>query len=679
MSFPSLQKLRNRHFFLIDLVLLPLVAVLAFALRLDATGMGRYGSAILLFIVLAVPIQLLVAYWLGLYRRFWRYASLDELLLIAVVTGLSTVVTAALLFGVAVPLTGISVPRSIPLINCVLAFLVMGGVRFAVRFEGQHRQRTQRRERRQSEKRVLIMGAGDAGSMVVQEMQANPHLGLVPVGYVDDDERKWGGQIRGVPVLGGRDRIPEFVGEHNAEEVVIAMPTAPGSTIRQIVAICDLANVPARTIPGMYDILSGQVSVSQIRNVEIEDLLRRNPVQIDAAAVEELLRGRRVLVTGAGGSIGSELCRQIARAQPECLVVLGHGENSIFHIVSELQESAKCELVSMVADIRDQGRLDRIVDQLRPELIFHAAAHKHVPLMEANVCEAVSNNVLGTRNLIRTAERSGVSHFILISTDKAVNPTSVMGATKRVAELLVYQAAQRDGVRFSAVRFGNVLGSRGSVVNTFKQQIAEGRTVTVTHPEMRRFFMTIPEAVQLVLQAAALGRGGEVFVLDMGEPVRIVDLATDLIRLSGLRPKVRAWDARGADEDQSGSRDRLDESSEDEIDWDIEVAFTGARQGEKLFEELFSDGEECHRTRHEKILVAENGQEVEAHSDLDEQVGRLAELAQKGDEEGVRRLLGEIVPDYRPAQETGAAEQNNRGLTIAGGQGAETANDSASA
>ncbi|MBN1661113.1 MAG: polysaccharide biosynthesis protein [Anaerolineae bacterium] len=631
--------LRNRHFFLLDLALLPAAVVLSFALRLDMDGMQHYAPAMLLFFALAVPVQLLIFRGLGLYRRFWRYASVDELLLIATAVALSTALTAALLFGLALPLTGIACPRSIPLINGLLVLLAAGGPRFAARFMGRHSQRRERSAHSPQEKPVLIVGAGDAGTMIVREVQANPQLGLVPVGFLDDDTAKHGVEIHGVPVLGGRAEIPAAVRERGAHEVIIAMPTASGHTIRQILDICRDAGVPARTVPGIYDILSGQASVSQIREVEIEDLLRREPVEIDLAEVHRLIRGRCVLVTGAGGSIGSELCRQILRAQPERLILLGHGENSIFSIHNELTripnpQSPIPNIVPLIADIRDRPLLDRIFAEHHPDLVFHAAAHKHVPLMEANLCEAVNNNILGTRCLVEAAERYGVSHFILISSDKAVNPTSVMGVTKRVAELLVHHAAQRTGACFAAVRFGNVLGSRGSVVHTFKSQIAAGRTLTVTHPDMRRFFMTIPEAVQLVLQAAALGHGSEVFVLDMGEPVRIVDLALDLVRLSGLTSRVRG--------------DRPAAEAGDDGNWDIEVVFTGIRPGEKLFEELFIPGEEYARTRHEKILVAQNGRSADAKASFPTQIDRLIALAQAGDEHQVRALLCQIVPEYTP-------------------------------
>ncbi|MBU0704773.1 MAG: polysaccharide biosynthesis protein [Chloroflexi bacterium] len=638
--------LRNRHFFLIDLVLLPAATVLAFALRLNTVDLQGYRPHILFFLALAVPVKLLTFRLLGLYRRYWRYASTDELVFISVAVGVSSAITAGLLFGLALPLTRVTgFPRSIPFIDGLLTLLAVGGPRFAVRLVMEQRRQRERCQRQcEIEKRVLVVGAGSAGAMIVKEMLSNPQLGLVPVGFVDDDLSKRGVQIHGVPVLGGCDRIPELVQVYagGVDEVIIAMPTAPGSVIREILNTCGLVSIPTRTIPGLYDIISGQVSVSQIRQVDIADLLRREPVRIDAAAVQAFIRGRRVLVTGGGGSIGSELCRQIARAEPAQLVLLGHGENSIFQIHAELETWATCELAPVIADVRDWRRLAQVFAGHRPELVFHAAAHKHVPLMELNLCDAVSNNVLGTRNLVQVAEETGVSCLILISTDKAVNPCSVMGVTKRVAELIVYQVAQRNRsqVCFAAVRFGNVLGSRGSVVNIFKRQIAQGGPVRVTHPDMRRYFMTIPEAVQLVLQAATLGRGGEVFVLDMGEPVRIVDLATDLIRLSGLQPRVRGWRRDG--EMGRGGEEELDHARDE-----IEVVFMGVRPGEKLFEELFLEEEKYSQTRHEKIFAAMNGhQTLDSNPGLDGQVDRLIELARVGDEAGVRRLLGEIVPEY---------------------------------
>ena len=627
--------IRNRHFFFIDLVLLPCMVVLAFALRLDAVGVQGHLAAVVLYIWISVPLKLLVFWRAGLYRRYWQYASLDELLLIAVATGVSVVLAAGLLFAVALPWSGIrGFPRSVPLIDGMLTLMAVGGPRFACRVVWQHRRRgRQRAKGAAAPERVLIVGAGNAGALIVKEMLDNPQVGLEPVGFVDDDPAKHGVRMLGLPVLCGRAGIPDLVLQYRVNQVIIAMPTAPGRAIREVLEICQQAGVPARIVPGMCDILAGQVSVSQARQVEIEDLLRREPVQIDAAAVERMLRGARVLVTGAGGSIGSELCRQIAACGPQAMVLVGHGENSIFDIANELRrrwpEVAICQAI---ADVRDEDRLAPLFRAHLPQIVFHAAAHKHVPLMEANPEEAATNNVLGTACLLRLCEAHGVDRFVLVSTDKVVRPSSVMGVTKRVAELLVQAAAHRSGRRYAAVRFGNVLGSRGSVVPFFRQQIAHGGPVTVTHPDVRRYFMTIPEAVQLVLQAAALEQGGEVFMLDMGEPVRIVDLAEDLIRLSGLRPHVRGEGPEG------GVRGR---------DWDVEIVFTGLRPGEKLFEELCVDGEEYASTPHEKVFMLRNGHAAPpCPVDLERAVGELADLCRHGDGDRVRAKLREIVPNY---------------------------------
>jgi FlaA1/EpsC-like NDP-sugar epimerase len=612
--------LRNRHFFLLDLTLLPTVAVLSFALRLDAAGMQSWTRAILVWILLSVPIKLLVFYWFGLYRQFWRYASVDELVLVALATAIGEIVTAALLFAVVLPLSGSSAfPRSIPFIDGLLTLLVVGGPRFAVRLAEQKRERDRRRGHWGPESPVLVMGAGSAGAMIVKEMRANPQLGLEPIGFLDDDANKHGVRISGVPVLGGRGDIPDLVEKYGAAEVIIAMPTAPGSAIREILTICSEAKIPARTIPGLYDILSGQVSVSQLRNVDIEDLLRRDPVQTDITAVSEMLRGCRVMVTGAGGSIGSELCRQIARCEPEALILVGHGENSIFSITNELKwQWPQLAIEQVIADVRDLDRLRQVFDTFQPDTVFHAAAHKHVPLMETNVADAVTNNVRGTINLLHLAESCRVGRFVFISTDKAVNPSSVMGATKRVAELLVQASAATSGLPYVSVRFGNVLGSRGSVVPLFRGQIARGGPITITHPDVRRYFMTIPEAVQLVLQAAALGQGGEVFVLDMGAPIRIEDLAKDLIELSGL-----------------------------ELGRDVDIVYTGLRPGEKLFEELSAAGEQYVPTRHEKIVRTQNGAGAPKQAqDLWDLVHELIRQAGQGDELQMRDTLRKIVPEY---------------------------------
>jgi len=467
----------------------------------------------------------------------------------------------------------------------------------------------------------LVAGAGDAGATIVREMHATPGIGLLPVGFVDDDAAKQGMRIHNVPVLGTRNDIPELVVRHGIEEVIIAMPAAPGRVIREFRAICERAGVRYRTIPGIYELLDGSVSVSRLRDVRLEDLLRRDPITIDLEEVGGFLTGARVLVTGAGGSIGSELCRQTSRYHPERLILLDLAESSVFAIHRELMGYFPgLDIVPLICDIRDRDKIDRIMEGCRPSVVFHAAAHKHVPLMELHPDEAVTTNLVGTQNLIEACERCGVRRFILISTDKAVNPRSVMGASKRVAEMLVQDMASKNGDAFVAVRFGNVLGSSGSVVPLFREQIAAGGPLTVTHPEARRFLMTIPEAVQLVIQAAAMGKGGEVFVLDMGEPVKIVDLAMDLIALSGLEPGK-----------------------------DIEIVYTGLRPGEKLCEELFREGERIQPTKYEHIFVVEpdtlDGARVR------EGIRELERLARKMDADGIRRNLQELVPEYRPADE----------------------------
>jgi FlaA1/EpsC-like NDP-sugar epimerase len=646
--------LRNRYFLLLDMVALPLAVYLAYWLRLEGLDFARYGGGFILFTALAL-IATLVAFWsTGVYSRFWRYASVEEMLLLAGDL-LMVVFVAAAITLIAAPWLpgGGSFPRSVPIIFYFLGLAVTATPRFAMRLAARSRSgfRTREDSSGRPAQPVLVMGAGDAGALIVRELQNNPHLGLDPVGFLDDDLAKHDIRIRGVPVLGTRKNIHEIVRKFNVTQIIIAMPTAPGKIIREIVGVCETEGIRTRIIPGIYELLGGSVSVNQLRPVQIEDLLRREPVETDSAQVDALLRGRRVLVTGAGGSIGSELCRQISRSAPREIVLLGHGENSIFEITNELrrgggrQGSAGKEQPAgtgivyhpVIADIRDADRMRVVVDRYRPDIVFHAAAHKHVPLMEANVEDAITNNVAGTRTLVDACLAAGVGQFVFISTDKAVNPTSVMGATKRVAELIVQQAAEKSGRCYLAVRFGNVLGSRGSVVPFFQRQIAAGGPVTVTHPDVQRYFMTIPEAVQLVLQAAALGHGGEIFALDMGEPIRIEDLAKDLVRLSGLEPGR-----------------------------DIDIVFSGLRPGEKLSEELFAEQEAYARTHHEKVFVCRNGKGNGVQAVQQETLGRdveaLLAAAVRGDEQGARRLLAALVPGFPlavPEPEDGA-ERDSR-------------------
>lgn len=623
--------MRNRHIFILDIVLLAVTPTLALVMRVDTASLvAGYASPLIRFTVLSLAIKLLVFFMFGLYRRYWRYASVDELVSIILAVGSAALIVAGVFFGIDVlslENAGRSLPRSVPFIDGLLTLVVVGGARFSVRVAAHKRRRG---DQVNDSKAVLIVGAGDAGAVIAREMLSSRHISIEPVGFVDDDPHKQKKSIHGVPVLGMRKDIPRLVKQYDVEEVVIAIPTAPGHVIREIRTLCEAAQVPSRTMPGVYEILSGQISVSQLRNVDIEDLLRRDPVSINAQDVEKMLAGKRVLVTGAGGSIGSELCRQITRCLPECLILLGHGENSIFLIEQELRHRwPKLALNVVVADIRDISRLTAVFERTKPQVVFHAAAHKHVPMMEANCSDAITNNVGGTRTLVHLAERFGVERFVLISSDKAVNPTNIMGATKRVAEKIVQAVAQRTGRPYVSVRFGNVLGSRGSVVPTFREQIARGGPVTITHPDVKRYFMTIPEAVQLVLQAATLA-GKEcqngVFVLDMGEPIKIVDLARDLIELSGK-----------------------------EVGKDIEIVYIGLRPGEKLFEELFRDGEDYRRTKHKQIFVAggEPSTPDASHASDGVQlmpvIDRLLESAEKGCSEESRQLLKKLVPNYTPA------------------------------
>ncbi|MCD6351669.1 MAG: polysaccharide biosynthesis protein, partial [Armatimonadetes bacterium] len=548
------------------------------------------------------------------YARYWLFASLPEVVVIGLAAFVAQVLTTTVAFSFT-QIAGLpTVPRSVPVIAVFLSASALALPRLALRSAEYYRLHRQQR-RAGNGKRVLIAGAGDAGWSVMREIQKNPQLGLVAVGFVDDDPNKHGLWIQGVPVLGATSDIPRLAKAHRIAEVLIAIPSATADQMRTIVGHCRAARVQALTLPGMRELLNDQVKLQRFRPVAVEDLLARAPVRTDTSAVRALLAGRTVLVTGAGGSIGSELCRQIAASGPALLLLLGHGETSVFYIHNELRERfPDVPVLPVIADTRDSARVTRILTHYRPDFIFHAAAHKHVPLMETNPEEAVTNNVGGTWNLLRAAEVAGCPNFVMISTDKAVNPTSVMGATKRVAEKLVQLAAVRSGRCYVAVRFGNVLGSRGSVVPLFEAQIRKGGPITVTHPEVRRYFMTIPEAVGLVLQAAALGRGGEIFVLDMGKPIKIVDLAREMIRLAGL---------------EEGK--------------DIEIEFTGLRPGEKLFEELFLEDEEYGRTAHQKIFICRNG--ASPDDGLEPMVTRLLGAAEAGDQAAVFHLLHALVPE----------------------------------
>ncbi|MEA3310228.1 MAG: nucleoside-diphosphate sugar epimerase/dehydratase [Chloroflexota bacterium] len=606
-------QVRNRYLMLTDILTLSLVIYSAFLLRLEHFPRGQYAQTAFYFTLSSVLIKIFTFFILGGYSRYWLFTGMSELMLILKGTVLGVSLSAAAIWVGAAWLDFPPPPRSIPLIDLCLTCAALAVPRLGLRWFNTLWTAEQGTVPLQ---RALIVGAGEAGWWVLREIRKNYELGLRVVGFVDDDPAKQRLNVNGVRILGVIDTLPQIVKEQRVEQVLVAIPSATAAEMRQIVEICHESQVEVLTLPGMYEMIAGDVQIQRFRPVQVEDLLARELIETDTTQVMLLLKGKEVLVTGAGGSIGTELCRQVARCQPAEILLLGHGENSIFNILHELRATFPDLAVEpLIADIRDEERIQQLFESYRPEVVFHAAAHKHVPLMEANPIEAVTNNVGGTWNVLRAAEQSGCSRLVMISTDKAVNPTSIMGATKRVAEHLLQDAAQRTGRCFVAVRFGNVLGSRGSVVPFFERQIKAGGPVTVTHPEVKRYFMTIPEAVQLVLQAAALGEGGEVFVLDMGEPLKIVDLAQDMIRLSGREG--------------------------------IEIKFVGLRPGEKLFEELFLDEESYQRTRHEKIFVSRNGHGPE--QSLARQVARLLALAQQGDEAGIYWAVKEIVPECYPS------------------------------
>ncbi len=609
--------LTDRILFPLDVALSVLALLLASAFRFEVLiPPDPYPGVLGWYFVVTLPLKAFCFVGAGLYRRMWRFAGLVDFQRLLIATSLSGVI--GLLAGAwALPALGVipvRVPVSVLALDALLTAALIATPRFLTRLVTR---RALHALSSQPPRRVLIVGAGAAGDLVARDLLSHPSTGLLPVGFLDDAREKQGLRLHGLPVLGRLHDLAPVAADHGVDEVIIAMPSATGPVIRTVLESARAVKIPARTVPSLKEILSGRLRVTSLRPVQIEDLLRREPVKTDLDQVRALIRGRRVLVTGAGGSIGSELCRQIADFGPSKLLLLGHGENSIFTIHAEL--SGRCPagmVVPLIADVRDRSRVLDVMRVHRPAIVFHAAAHKHVPLMEWNVPEAVSNNVLGTRNLLEAAAETGTAHFVLVSTDKAVRPTSVMGATKRVAEQLVLDSGETHARNFFSVRFGNVLGSRGSVVPNFLQQIEAGGPVTVTHPEMRRYFMTIPEAVQLVLQAAVLGRGGDVFVLDMGEPIKIVDLARDLIRLSGL-----------------------------EVGRDIDINFTGVRPGEKLYEELFFGSEMATPTDHPKILRARH---ESLPADLSSTVEALLTASREGTDAEIRALLLEMVPDYAP-------------------------------
>jgi len=591
-----------------DLAMIPLAWMSAYWLRFNLgeipEPMWHYGVWDLLIVI---PVQALVFRFFGLYRGVWRFASLPDLVRILKSVVVGTTLSLVVVF-VLTRLEG--VPRSVPVLYATLLVVFLSGPRFMYRWLKDHRFRLR------PGRRVLIVGAGKGGELLVRDMMRSREPGYQPIAFVDDDEAKWGKEILGVRVLGSTDRMISLVEELEIEVIVFALPSAEPERLRRLVALAEQTGVPFRMVPRLDVVMSGQVSVDQLREVSIEDLLGRKPVSLDWPRIEQGLNGKSILITGAGGSIGSELCRQIARLAPSRLIAFENCEYNLYEIERELRGRYPALPLSVaLGDVADVVAVNQVFGRYRPEIVFHAAAYKHVPLLEAQIRAAVRNNVLGTRIVAEAADAHGCSEFVLISTDKAVNPANIMGVTKRVSEIYCQNLGNRSSTRFITVRFGNVLGSAGSVVPLFKQQIAAGGPVTVTDPQMERYFMTIPESCQLIMQAAVMGKGGEIFVLDMDKPVRIGFLADQMIRLSGRTPGE-----------------------------DIQIIYTGLRPGEKLSEELFHEREELAETMHEKILLARSRQFD--WNLLGANLERLEQACEAYDTEAIERGLRWFVPEY---------------------------------
>jgi FlaA1/EpsC-like NDP-sugar epimerase len=605
----------------LDVGVLTLALLVAFLFRFEFAIPATYRETMLVSWPYVVVLQYALIAAFGIPRRSWRYVNMRDAVYLGVciVTSGAILVLLRLTLDDAWPLDVVALPLGVVGMDIVLAYLGLVAVRAVRRLHGEHRERP-RQGTGGAPTRILLIGAGQAGVLIAREIAARPDLGLHAVGFLDDDPMKAGARIGGLPVLGTTLDLTSVAASKRVKRVLITIANAPGHEIRRIHGLCQSAGLEAKIIPGLYEIVGDRLSLSRMREVAIEDLLGRDPVSLDTDQISDSIRGRVVLVTGAGGSIGSELCRQLCRFAPSRLVLVERFENALFDIHRELIAAFPAiDIRPQVGDVCDARRMEVVFASHQPDAVFHAAAHKHVPMMEWNVGESIKNNVGGTRVIADLADRFGVSQFVMISTDKAVNPTSVMGATKRIAEIYTQALSLRSKTRFVTVRFGNVLGSAGSVIPIFKEQIARGGPLTITDPEMRRYFMTIPEAAQLVVQAGAMGAGGEIFILDMGKPVKIVDLARDLITLSGLRP-----------------------------DDDIEITFTGLRPGEKLFEELSTDAEHAEKTRHPKIFIGR----IRPHewTDVLRGIDTLTEQADHLSTDELRASLCALVPEYRRCQ-----------------------------
>lgn len=619
--------IKRRNFWVIlcvDLFLLSMAYFLSYLIRFEGKIPAEAASNIKHTIWLIIPFKLTVFLMFNLYRGMWRYTSINDLLNIIKATFVSsTIIILIILYLHRFE----GYPRSVFIIDAFLTLFFIGGIRLVIRLAHQtsvsdfvHMARFPfLNKKSKGQKRLLIIGAGDAGEKILRELHDNPRLKYDTVGFVDDDPKKHGMQIHGVPVIGNIDQLDTLAKEHEVDEMLIAIACSTRKEMRRIVDACEKTGLTFKTIPGVGELIDGRLTVNSIREVGYEDLMGRKPVSLEMEKIANYLKDKTILMTGAGGSIGSELCRQAARYFPKNLILLDCTENNLFEIEMELsRDFAYLRYTPVLANVLNQEVLRKVFLKYRPQVVFHAAAYKHVPIMELNPWEAILTNIKGTQSLLNVVKEFEVERFVFVSTDKAVRPSNVMGASKRIAELLVQcYDVSINPTRFMAVRFGNVIGSSGSAIPLFKKQIEQGGPVTVTHPEVTRYFMTIPEAAQLILQAGSMGEGGEIYILDMGSPIKILDLAQDLIRLSGFEPGE-----------------------------DVEIKFTGLRPGEKLYEELITDGEGIFPTSHEKIFVLRK-ESCDLHW-LEHKVEELTALSKKQDASGIKRKLKEILPEYEP-------------------------------
>lgn len=627
-------QLKNPHFYfmiLTDMVLFAMALYGSYLIRYEMLPEPVPFWQIFQLLLWIVPLKVLIFFLFGLYQGMWRYTSVRDFWALGRACLVSTILVILILLA-AKRFVGYS--RAVFVVDLLLTLVLTGGIRMAIRsyFAGRmSSEAIAAMPEKTALTRVLIIGAGDAGEKILREILDNYTLNYHVVGFIDDDPAKQGRSIHGVRVLGNVERLDKVLQKEEVQQILIAVPSASGDQVRRIVEACQKCNASYKILPGIGDLIDGRVSVKLLRDISYEDLLGRSPVQLNTEGIRNYLDGKTVLVTGCGGSIGSELCRQIAKYKPGRIVLLDSSESNLFHIQMEMQNDKGCRhSEAILGQVQDEVLMDNIFDKYKPKVVFHAAAYKHVPMIEKNPWQAVFNNIVGSRVVMEMALRHHVDRFVLVSTDKAVRPTNVMGASKRVTELIM-QCLQGRETRFMAVRFGNVVGSSGSVIPFFRSQIEKGGPVTVTHPEVNRFFMTIPEATQMILQAGTMGQGGEIFILRMGTPVKIADMARDLIRLSGKEPDV-----------------------------DIKIVYTGLREGEKLYEELITVGEDILPTSHRKVMVLGSdtyfkgiGSPQEAKKNLYRELDELVKIAARHDSKGIKAKLKEIVPEYTPQENEG--------------------------